>query len=464
MKQEILKQIPGVDKLLNEPEVKKLSDKFGNELVVYSIRNVLEEVRENAFLNATVAEKDEIILKIKTEINGITESSLKPVVNATGIILHTNLGRAPFGKEILREIESVLTGYSNLEFDLKSGKRGHRNNLLRNILRFVTGAESAAVVNNNAAAVMLCLKTFADGKEVIISRGELIEIGGSFRIPDIMKTSGAKMVEVGTTNRTKISDYENAITPETKIIFKAHKSNYYIGGFTEEVELAKLAKLAKKHNLLFIYDLGSGLLRKPKNISLEREPDVKTSLEAGADLVTFSGDKLLGGPQAGIIVGKKELISQLEKAPLMRVLRVGKMTFAALSAVISKYLNEDELFSRLPIFQMINRNQADLQKMAKSLNAEFSRYKIPAKIVKSPAYCGGGTLPHLKIDSFAVQLISEQTKNFAENLFYSLLNLEKPILGILREGDLLFDVMTIFEDEIPYIAESVFKIINSEIK
>ena len=464
MKQEILKQIPGVDKLLNEPEVKKLSDKFGNELVVYSIRNVLEEVRENAFLNATVAEKDEIILKIKTEINGITESSLKPVVNATGIILHTNLGRAPFGKEILREIESVLTGYSNLEFDLKSGKRGHRNNLLRNILRFVTGAESAAVVNNNAAAVMLCLKTFADGKEVIISRGELIEIGGSFRIPDIMKTSGAKMVEVGTTNRTKISDYENAITPETKIIFKAHKSNYYIGGFTEEVELAKLAKLAKKHNLLFIYDLGSGLLRKPKNISLEREPDVKTSLEAGADLVTFSGDKLLGGPQAGIIVGKKELISQLEKAPLMRVLRVGKMTFAALSAVISKYLNEDELFSRLPIFQMINRNQADLQKMAKSLNAEFSRYKIPAKIVKSPAYCGGGTLPHLKIDSFAVQLISEQTKNFAENLFYSLLNLEKPILGILREGHLLFDVMTIFEDEIPYIAESVSKIINSEIK
>ena len=460
--QEILKRIPGVDKLLIDSEIKKLSDNFGKEVVVYSIRNVLRKIRKNALHEIPIPATDEIVHQIINEVSAITEIPFKSVINATGIILHTNLGRAPFGEKLLAAVSPILRGYSNLEFDLQTGKRGHRNDLLRNLLKFVTGAENAAIVNNNAAAVMLCLKTFATGKEVIISRGELIEIGGSFRIPDIMITSGAKMVEVGTTNRTKLSDYENAITYETAVIFKAHKSNYYIGGFTEEVELRELSKLAKTHNLLLIYDLGSGLLRKPKNIPLLTEPDVKSSLEAGTDIVTFSGDKLLGGPQAGIIIGKHDLISKLEKAPLMRVLRVGKMTYAALSFVISSYLNDEKLFSEIPLFKMLHRHKNDLKMLAENLATAFSKYDISSEIVESPSYCGGGTLPHLKIKSYAVRLLPNDEKDFAEKMFFALLNLETPILAILREGNLLFDVMTLFAEDISKIAASVNSILKNE--
>ena len=460
--QEILKQIPGVDKLLINSEIKKLTENFGKDVVVYSIRNVLRKIRKNALREIPIPATDEIVHQIINEISVITEIPFKSVINATGIILHTNLGRAPFGEKLLAAVTPILRGYSNLEFDLQTGKRGHRNDLLRNLLKFVTGAENAAIVNNNAAAVMLCLKTFAAGKEVIISRGELIEIGGSFRIPDIMKTSGAKMVEVGTTNRTKLSDYENAITSETAVIFKAHKSNYYIGGFTEEVELKELSKLAKAHNLLFIYDLGSGLLRKPKNIPLLNEPDVKSSLQAGTDIVTFSGDKLLGGPQAGIIIGKHDLISKLEKAPLMRTLRIGKMTYATLSFVISSYLNDEKLFSEIPLFKMIRRNKNDLKMLAKNLTTAFSKYDISSEIVESPSYCGGGTLPHLKIESYAVRLLPNDEKDFAEKMFFALLNSETPILAILREGNLLFDVMTLFAEDIFKIAASVNSILKNE--
>ena len=278
--QEELKKIPGVDKLLNLSEIRKLETKYGKELITFSIRQVLKKLREQV-QNGKKADKIEIILEnIKIQISKIAEKSLKPMINATGIVLHTNLGRAPLGKEIMRELEPIICRYSNLEFNLKTGKRGQRNSHISNLIKFITKAEDAVVVNNNAAGVMLCLKTFAEGKEVIISRGELIEIGGSFRIPEIMAASGAKMVEVGATNRTRISDYEKAITPNTKMIFKAHKSNYFIGGFTEEVKITELSHLVKKHSLLFVYDLGSGLLRKPDGLPLEKEPDVRSSLEA----------------------------------------------------------------------------------------------------------------------------------------------------------------------------------------
>ena len=250
----------------------------------------------------------------------------------------------------------TLSNYSNLEFDLKIGRRGQRNSHISELMKFVTQAEDAVVVNNNAAAVMLILKTFAEGKEVIISRGELIEIGGSFRIPEIMKASGCKMIEVGATNRTKLSDYENAITKDTALIFKAHKSNYYIDGFTEEVELSELSDLAREHELLFVYDLGSGLLRKPEGLPLEDEPDVRSSIKAGCDIVSFSGDKLLGGPQAGIIAGKSDLIQKIAKDPMMRALRVGKMTIAALSAVMRFYMKDEDLLTKVPIFLSNSNN------------------------------------------------------------------------------------------------------------
>ncbi len=463
MENDELKKIPGVDKLLNLPEIKKEIEINGIELVKYAIRQTLESERENIQKGKKASSLDKLILGIHHIIHSIADTSLKPMVNATGIILHTNLARAPLGQNVLKKLEPIAKGYSNLEFDLEKGKRGQRNTHISQLLKFVTQAEDAIVVNNNAAAVMLCLKTFAARKEVIISRSELIEIGGSFRIPEIMSASGAKMVEVGTTNRTHLADYENAITPRTKLILKAHKSNYFIGGFTEEVEIEELVKLAKKHDLLFIYDMGSGLLRKPAGLPLENEPDVRSSLQAGIDLVTFSGDKLLGGPQAGIIAGRKELISKLAKAPMMRTLRVGKLTIAALTTVLRYYLKDEDLLKKIPIFMMLNRDNSERSRLANLLKKELNSLDIECKIIDSPARTGGGTLPQLQLKSKAVMLISDN-KKFAKRVFSGLLKLDRPILGILREGNLLFDVLTVFEEDIPYIAKAVNSIISKKMK
>ncbi|MCK4358681.1 MAG: L-seryl-tRNA(Sec) selenium transferase [Candidatus Cloacimonetes bacterium] len=465
MQKEELKRIPGVDKLLNQPEILKLKEKFGLELVTYAIRQILEQIRAKVLQGEKAWDTDQIIQKVLSYISIVSEKSLKPVVNATGIVLHTNLGRAPLGKAVLKELEPIITEYSNLEFDLETGKRGHRNTHISELIKFVTKAEDAVVVNNNAAGVLLCLKTFAENKEAIISRGELIEIGGSFRIPEIMKASGAKMVEVGTTNRTRLSDYEKAITDDTTIILKAHKSNYYIEGFTEEVEIGELSKLAKKYNLILIYDIGSGLLRKPEGLPLKDEPDVQSSLKAGTDLITFSCDKLLGGPQAGIVAGKKELINKIAKTPLMRALRVGKMTIAALSTVLKYYINEEELRSKIPIFMMLKRTKIELHSLAQKLLEELKKYSVKARIVESTAHSGGGTLPRLKIDSYSVMLTSPKNyKKFAESVFKNLLKLERPILGILREGNLHFDVLTIFEEDIHFIAREIHEITRKMVR
>ena len=450
-----MQKIPGVDKLLISEEIKELLGQYGSELVTFSIRKVLDKIRAEILAGEKIATLDDIVLQIKKAIKTIGDKSLIEVINATGIVLHTNLGRALLGDHVLEKLKPIVSDYSNLEFDLKSGRRGQRNSHISELMKFVTQAENAVVVNNNAAAVMLILKTFAEGKEVIISRGELIEIGGSFRIPEIMEASGCKMIEVGATNRTRLSDYENAITKDTALIFKAHKSNYYIDGFTEEVKLSDLSDLAKKHELLFIYDLGSGLLRKPKGLPLENEPDVRSSLQAGCDIVSFSGDKLLGGPQAGIIAGRSDLIQKIAKAPMMRTLRVGKMTIAALSAVMRFYLKDEDLLTKVPIFEMLNRKKNGLQKLAEKLQSELDKYEIRSKIIESKAQCGGGTLPQLKIDSLAVKIIHKGNRNYAKKLHQKLLELDKPILGILREGNLLFDVLSIKEKEIKYIAESM---------
>ncbi len=334
--------------------------------------------------------------------------------------------------------------------------------ILQKLIKFVTRAEDAVVVNNNAAGVLFSLKTFSEGKEAIISRGELIEIGGSFRIPEIMHASGAKMVEVGTTNRTRISDYKNAITENTNVIFKAHQSNYYISGFTEEASVKELSALAKKHNLIFIYDIGSGLLRRPKNLKLENEPDIKSSLQQGVDIVCFSGDKLLGGPQAGLIVGKKKYISTLAKAPLMRVLRTGKLTLAALSTVIRYYLKEEELYLKNKLFQILTASQNEIEHRALELKNELENYNIKCEVMKSTAQSGGGTLPYKKVQSFSVKLCLK-TKNdkLAEKVFFSLLKSEKPIVAILREGNLHFDVLTLMQEDLKQIAYTLNKIMKN---
>ena len=459
MKEEMQK-IPGVDKLLNNNEIKELIGLYGFELVTFSIRKVLDGIRKNILAGEKAIDLEDILLQIKLILRSIGGKSLIEVINGTGIVLHTNLGRALLGDYVLEELKPIVTNYSNLEFDLKIGRRGQRNSHISELMKFVTQAEDAVVVNNNAAAVMLILKTFAEGKEVIISRGELIEIGGSFRIPEIMKASGCKMIEVGATNRTKLSDYENAITKDTALIFKAHKSNYYINGFTEEVELSELSDLAREHELLFVYDLGSGLLRKPEGLPLEDEPDVRSSIKAGCDIVSFSGDKLLGGPQAGIIAGKSDLIQKIAKDPMMRALRVGKMTIAALSAVMRFYMKDEDLLTKVPIFEMLNRKKGDLKNLADKLVNELDIFGIRSEIIKSKAQCGGGTLPQLRIDSLAIKIVHNGNRNYAKKLHQNLLELDKPILGILREGNLLFDVLSIKEKEIKYIAESMNLIMN----
>lgn len=458
MKEE-LKKILGVDKLLNEPEIKILVTEFGYDFVKYAIRNAVEIERKNVLKNNKFRGIESLKQQIKQTIKSIASPSLKPMVNATGIVLHTNLARAPLGEKVLQQIKPVITGYSNLEFDLQSGKRGQRNDHISKLIQFVTGAEDAVVVNNNAAAVMLTLKTFCEGSQAIISRGELIEIGGSFRIPEIMKASGAEMVEVGTTNRTHLQDYENAITDKTKIILKAHKSNYYIGGFTEEVEIKDLVKLARKHDLIFVYDMGSGLLRKPKGLPLEQEPDVCSTLKSGVDLVTFSGDKLLGGPQAGIIAGRKKFVSKIAKAPMMRALRVGKITISGLAAVIRSYLQDEDLLKDVPIFEMLNRNENKLHELASLFSEKLSEHGIDNAIIDSTAYAGGGTLPHLEMKSKAVKLLSDD-RSFAKRIFDKLLQLDRPILGVLREGDLLFDMKSIFISDIDYLAHSLAAVIE----
>lgn len=449
-----LRKIPGIDKLIKISEIVELEQQHGDELVRFCLREVVNNIRHSVLTGQKAPETDEILNLVKSRINNLANSTLKPVINATGIVLHTNLARAPLGENVLNKLTPFITGYSNLEFNLATGRRGHRNDHISDLIKYVTGAESAVVVNNNAAAVLLLLKTFAEGGEVIVSRGELIEIGGSFRIPDIMEASGAKMIEVGATNRTRISDYEKAITENTRVLFKAHKSNYYIGGFTEEAELEELTALAKKHKLLFIYDMGSGLLRKPGNLDLAEEPDVKSALKLGCDLISFSGDKLLGGPQAGIICGKKELISKLAKAPLMRALRVGKLTIAALSAVITSYFRDEDLLNDVPIFQLLNRDKTELESLGDKLRGYLSEHNLESELIASITQVGGGTLPHVKVNSLAVKLVLPSNTG-TKDLFLDLLKLPKPILAVLREGDIIFDLMTLFEHDLEYIASAV---------
>ncbi len=463
--------LPSVDSVLHCEGAGELISECGRELVVYAVRQTIEQFRKKS-------DKKELEKKEKTApeevfviaarlARSLASASLRRVINATGIILHTNLGRAPLGEKILQELTPIIRGYSNLEFDLDKAERGHRMSHISRLLACLTGAQDALVVNNNAAAIILVLHTLANNRDVIISRGELIEIGGAFRIPDIMAASGARMVEVGTTNRTRASDYEQAISPQTALLFKAHKSNYTIAGFTEEVSISELARLAHAHRLPLLYDIGSGLLRKLKIPGLIDEPDVGSALSDGADLVCFSGDKLLGGPQSGIIVGKKELIGKLAKAPLMRALRVGKLTIAALSSACRSYLRKTDLEKDNPVFVFISRSAEKRRELAERLSVALHNRGVASEIVSSTVQCGGGSLPELRLDGFAVALVApegsaKEKASFAEKKFRKLLLSDPPVLGILREGKLLFDTGALFEEDIEPLAGVIGRICNED--
>lgn len=464
-KKEDYKSLPAVDKLLSLQEVKLLISSNGKELVLYSIRNTLDFFRSKISQGENPPTQNEIIQRIKESIQLYGGRSLKKVINATGIIIHTNLGRAPYGEDLINDSSTALIGYNNLEFDLSKGVRGNRNNHASEIIKFLTGAEDVLIVNNNAAAVMLVLRAFAKGKEVIVSRGELIEIGGSFRIPEIMAASDCKMIEVGATNKTKLDDYQKAISKKTTILFKAHKSNYVISGFTKEVGLEELSALGKENKIPVLYDLGSGLLRKISHPAFDDEPTVKESIEKGADLVCFSGDKLLGGPQAGIIAGKKHLIEKLKKEPMMRALRVCKTTFALLETACTYYLDDAILKEKNIIFKTFSRSQKELKDTAEAISSILNKKDITTAVIQTKGQCGGGTLPDKEIDSYAVMIKNESSNKirsgYAEKMFHGLLMHEKPVLGVLSKGNIHFDVLTIFNNEQEELIQTICEVHNS---
>jgi L-seryl-tRNA(Ser) seleniumtransferase len=359
------------------------------------------------------------------------------VINATGVLVHTNLGRAPLPHDALERVAEVGSGYSNLEYDVKAGARGSRQDHLGGLLQRLTGAEAALVVNNNAAAVLLALAALAEGREVLVSRGELIEIGDGFRIPDVLARSGARLVEVGTTNRTRVADYERAIGVETALLLRVHQSNFRVVGFAEQPRLEELADVARRHELPLVDDLGSGAV-----LDLGDEPTASASLAAGADLVCFSGDKLLGGPQAGIVVGRTDLVEKLRRHPLQRALRADKLTLAALDGTLALYLDPERARLEIPVLRMLEEPAGAVRVRAERL-AEL----VGGRVEETVARVGGGALPLAELESFACAVEEE----LAEPLRLG----EPPVVGILRDGRLLLDCRTLRDDEVDVVASAV---------
>lgn len=455
-----LKNLPGVDKLLLKKPILQAIKIAGTEPVKYLIRETLSKIRNDFSKTSVIPDEDELMEMLNSGIEDFMSNKLVPLLNATGVIVHTNLGRAPFSRKIIEDVSKVLYGYNNLEYDIEKGERGSRHNHLEARLKYLTGAEDVLVVNNNAAAVMLILRSFSKDKEVIVSRGELIEIGGSFRIPEIMAASDCKMVEVGATNKTHLRDYEKAISVNTALLFKAHKSNYTIEGFTSEVSLQELVALGKKHGIPVVYDMGSGLLQHSSLKILEAEPDVKQTLAYGIDLVSFSGDKLIGGPQAGIIAGKKKFIAQLKKEPLVRALRVGKTTIAYMEAALSYYLDEKSLFANNSIFLMLSQSPEQIHKRAFSLQQLLLQHKIESELVNSTGFCGGGAMPGESLSSTSVKLTGKFTSgkvraHFYERMFYALLKQKPAVVSVLKKGELYFDLLTIPDDQLEQLAQLI---------
>lgn len=452
--------IPKVDEILADDRILDILKTCPRKIVIEAINEEIDKIRsliqENGDENRIITELNELILNIINNCIAKNKFSLRRVVNATGVIIHTNLGRSLLNPDIIDNIMQISTNYSNLEFDIEKGKRGSRYSHLEKIISQITGGEAALVVNNNAAAVLLVLSTVAKDKKVIVSRGELIEIGGSFRIPEVMEQSGAILKEVGTTNKTHFEDYLNAIDDETSCIMKVHTSNYKILGFTSDVPVSELKKL-KSDKILLIEDLGSGVLIDLSKFGISYEPTVSDSIKNGADIVTFSGDKLLGGPQAGIIVGKKELIDKMKKNPLTRALRVDKFTISALEATFRYYLDEATALSNVPTLSMIVKSVDEIEKQVLRvmdiLKQKINSEEIIFDIVDDFSEVGGGSLPLEKINTkcLAIKLLRGNIVDFERNLR----NYETPVISRIFKDRVLFDFRTIREDEEKIVIEAI---------
>jgi L-seryl-tRNA(Ser) seleniumtransferase len=458
----LLRALPKIDDVILLLENNDIYKKASREIVTQICRDTVQKLREGILaatdkqLPSLATDAASAARCVEVGIDGLHAYKLKRLVNATGVILHTNLGRAPLCPEAVERITEVGRGYSNLEFDLACGERGLRYDHVSSLICTLTGAKDSLIVNNNAAAVLLVLNTLAEQKEAIVSRGELIEIGGEFRIPDVMIKSNSILREVGTTNRTRLSDYEKAIGPNTGVILKVHTSNYRIVGFTEEAELTPLVALGKHHHIPVFDDLGSGCLIDLDQYGLQHEPTVREVLETGVDVVTFSGDKLLGGPQAGIIVGKKEIIARIKKNPLNRALRIDKFTLAALEATLMHYLTPEKAPLKLRSLKALTEPVADVKKRARRLMAKLKRANIPDltfTLQDAQAAAGGGSLPTQDIPTTVVAVKSHQIP--ASRMEAKLRQAPIPIIVRVNENEILIDMRTVAEDEFNFVIEGL---------
>ncbi len=466
-RKEMLKGLPKIDEVIGVLEKKGIYEKASREIVLEACRGMVQKLRDQILtapekqLPALSPGLESTVRSVEGLIDGLRHYKLRRLVNATGVILHTNLGRAPLCPEAVERIVEVGRGYSNLEFDLTRGERGLRYDHVTDLIRALTGAEDALIVNNNAAAVLLTLNTLAENKEAIVSRGELIEIGGEFRIPDVMTKSNSILREVGTTNRTRLSDYEKAIGPNTGVILKVHTSNYKIVGFTEEAELTQLVALGKRRNVPVFDDLGSGCLIDLDSYGLQHEPTVREVLATDVDVVSFSGDKLLGGPQAGIIVGKKDIVARIKKNPLNRALRIDKFTLAALEATLMHYLNPESAPRTLRSLKALTEPLAEVKKRARKLLVKLKKINLPDltfEVRESAAAAGGGSLPTQDIPTAVVAI--RHAKITPSRMEARLRQMPVPVIVRVDEKEILIDLRTVAEDEFGFVIDGLRNILD----
>ena len=453
---QLLRKIPKVDELLRLPELSELS--CPHTVLTESVRETIDRVRQQILSGEQPSlEAEQLCRQVLALVHKKTTMSLRPVINATGIVLHTNLGRARLSDAAVEAIHSVAQDYNTLEYNLEKGSRGSRYSHVEKLIAKLTGTEAAMVVNNNAAAVMLVLSTMTKGKEVITSRGELVEIGGAFRVPEIMQQSGDTLVEVGTTNKTHLSDYQNAITENTGALLKVHTSNFKIMGFCEEVSLEEMVELGHQHNIPVIYDLGSGAMVRLSDYGIQDEPNVLDSVKSGADIISFSGDKLLGGPQAGIIIGRREYIEAMKKNPLTRAFRIDKLTLAALEATLREYLDPQEVIHLNPTLRMITATMDDLVPMGQQLLEALQKvcdgsYRVT--LTEDFGQVGGGSVPTQMIRSSVVAV--EPTRISLDLLETRLREHDPlPVIARISKDRLLLDVRTIESRHFDYVAQSI---------
>ena len=464
--QTLLRMLPGVDQLLEQSKKDVFFEDIPKTVVVNSIRRTLDSQRHRILAaDPGIVERSlsnsRIMERVKEAAARAMTPNLKPLINATGVVVHTNLGRSLVPAEVIENLAQIAGHYSNLEYDLGAGKRGSRYSSVEDILCEISGAEAGMVVNNNAAAVLLCLETLARGKEVIVSRGELVEIGGSFRVPDVMAKSGGILKEVGTTNRTHMHDYENALDDNTALMLKVHRSNYSVIGFTAEVSLNELVELGTKHGLPVMEDLGSGTFIDFSKYGLVKEPTVQESVSAGVDVVTFSGDKLLGGPQAGIIVGKKQIVDRIKQNPLARALRIDKMTLAALETTLRLYRDEDQAVRLIPTLRMLTMGSTELVNRANRLADDLHAIggsRLAVNLAELSSKAGGGALPLLELPSKCLRIkiqglsANKLEKNMRQNT--------PPIIGRIEDDAYIIDPRTLLDDDLPIIRTAFEKLLN----